>query len=235
MIAIRPHIIPVETNEDQTKKIEWAGRTCYKSEGKMKGEDERNKFIRKIIKSGHHSVIEHSSYTIKFVVDRGISHEIVRHRLAAFSQESSRYCNYNKDKFGNNATYIIPCWLEDIKEDKYELDHIGIPIIPNKSDLKEDSIMWIEGMMENERQYMAAIEKGWKAEEARCFLNNSLKTELVMTANFREWRHVFNLRCSKPAHPQIREIMMVALEHMHEEYPVIFEDIYNKYFDIENN
>lgn len=184
--------------------LEIAGRTCYKSEDKITS-DSAEGFVRRIIDSGHHSVIEHINLTVKFICDRGVSHELVRHRLASYSQESTRYANYSKDKFGREITVIKPLfWPEDSLEYK----------------------AWLEAMQEAEKAYMRLIDMGARPEEARSVLPNSLKTEIVITANLREWRHIFTLRCSKKAHPQMREIMIPLLRKLTLLLPVIFYDIF---------
>lgn len=189
------------------KHIESAGRTCYKSEHLI-GPDTAGGFVRRILGSGHHSVIEHAGFSVRFIIDRGVSHELVRHRLAAFSQESTRYANYSKDKFGKEITVIRPLfWRTGTKE--YQL--------------------WLKAMQEAEEAYMNLLAMGTKAQEARSVLPNSLKTDIVMTANLREWRHVLDLRCSQPAHPQIREVMLPLLADLHESLPVVFDDIFQKY------
>ncbi|GBC61036.1 thymidylate synthase [Desulfonema ishimotonii] len=189
------------------KNIELAGRTCYRSEDKITA-DSAAGFVKGIIRSGHHSVIEHMSITVRFICDRGVSHELVRHRLAAYSQESTRYANYAKDKFGSEITVIKPCfWPED-------------------SQAYRD---WRTAMEQAEAMYLKLLKDGARPEQARSVLPNSLKTEVVMTANLREWRHVFNLRCARPAHSQIREIMLPLLSELHEKMPVVFDDLHEKY------
>lgn len=189
------------------KTIELAGRTCYKSEDKITP-DSAAAFIRRITRSGHHSVIEHMNITVRFICDRGVSHELVRHRLAAYSQESTRYANYARDKFGNEITVIRPFfWAEN-------------------SPAYQD---WLTAMAHAERIYLKLIREGASPQEARSVLPNSLKTEVVMTANLREWKHVLNLRCSRAAHPQIREIMLPLLADLHKRVPVVFEAEYDKY------
>lgn len=185
------------------KKIERCGRVCYKSEDKI-NEESAEKFVAGIIKRGHEAVLEHAFITVKFVVDRGVSHEIVRHRLASYCQESTRYCNYTKDKFGNELTFIIPDFLE------YN---------------SEGWKAWKGAMEAAEKAYFQMIELGHTPQEARSVLPNSLKTELVMTANLREWRTFFKLRTSKAAHPQIREVAIPLLEELKTLIPVIFDDI----------
>jgi len=200
-------ILFMPDGETILKNIEIAGRTCYKSEERITANSAAG-FVKGIIKSGHHSVIEHMNITARFICDRGVSHELVRHRLAAYSQESTRYANYAKDKFGNEITVIRPFfWTED-------------------SQAYQD---WKSAMAYAEKIYMKLIHDGATPEKARSVLPNSLKTEIVMTANLREWRHVIHLRCSKPAHPQIREIMLPLLAEFHSKIPVVFDDLHEKY------
>jgi len=185
------------------KNIERCGRVCYKSEDKAT-ESSAAAFIERIIKSGHESVIEHDKITVKITCDRGVSHEIVRHRIASYSQESTRYCNYSQDKFGRELTLIKPCfWAEDSKE----------------------YFTWISTMQTIEDAYNKMIDDGAKPEEARSILPNSLKTEIVVTMNLREWRHFFKLRTSKRAHPQMRQIAVPLLNHFRELLPSVFSDI----------
>jgi len=185
------------------KNIEECGRICYKSEHLIK-EDSAEKFIKKIIERGHEAVIEHEKITALIICDRGVSHEIVRHRIASYCQESTRYCNYSKDKFGNEITFIKPYfWKED--EEKYEL--------------------WLQTMGIVEKSYLRLLELGATAEEARSVLPNSLKTEIYVTMNLREWRHFFKLRTSKGSHPQMREIARPMLDYFKELVPVVFDDI----------
>ncbi len=185
------------------KKIERAGRVCYKSEEKIT-EDSAKRFVQNIIKSGHESVIEHEKITVRIICDRGVSHEIVRHRIASYSQESTRYCNYNADKFGNELTFIKPYfWDEDIE--KYSI--------------------WEETMRCIEKSYMKLIDLGAKPQEARSVLPNSLKTEIVVTMNLREWRHFFKLRAVKAAHPQMRQIAVPLLKAFQDAIPILFDDI----------
>lgn len=185
--------------------IEKCGRVCYKSEGNII-QDSTIPFIRRIIDNGHDSVIEHETITIKIICDRGVTHEIVRHRIASYSQESTRYCNYAKDKFGNEITVIKPCFWDE-NEDAQVFD------------------LWLNAMLFAERTYMKMIELGVTPEKARSVLPNSLKTEIVVTMNLREWRHFLKLRTSKRAHPQMREISEIILNEFRECVPVIFEDI----------
>lgn len=189
------------------RKIEKAGRVCYKSEGSITS-DSAEKFIKKIVQSGHESVIEHVSVTVRVICDRGISHEIVRHRIASYSQESTRYCNYAKDKFGNEISLIEPCFWKQGKDKDAEKRKV-----------------WEEGMAEIEKTYFKLIELGASPQEARSILPNGLKTEIVMTLNLRSWRNFFRLRTARGAHPQIREIAIPLLKDFKTSIPVIFDDI----------
>lgn len=185
------------------KYIEKIGRVCYKSEDKITSESSNN-FIKSIVKNGHESVIEHRSISVKIICDRGVTHEIVRHRIASYSQESTRYCNYSSNKFGNELTLIRPYfWSEDC----------------------EAYSIWKQTMQEIENNYNKLIKLGVKPEEARSILPNSLKTEIVVTMNLREWRHFFKLRTSKRAHPQMREVAIPILEGFKKLIPIIFDDI----------
>lgn len=186
------------------KRLEKIGRVCYKSEDKIT-DYSYEKFLRGIIKRGHESVLEHCSITVKFICDRGVTHEIVRHRIGSYSQESTRYCNYSNDKFGNEITVIKPCFFEE-DSDKYKL--------------------WYMGCMDAENAYFNLLQSGASPQEARSVLPNSLKTEIVVTYNIREWRHFFKLRCSKAAHPQMREVAIMALKEFYKYMPILFEDIY---------
>lgn len=208
------HILKI--TENALEKIELAGRTCYKSEAKITPESSK-KFVKMLIDRGHHSVIEHPSATVKFITDRGVTHELVRHRLASFSQESTRYCNYG----GDNITFIRPVWcdivvLADWDDDKYIKTITSIPMAES---------YWLKACLSSEFMYKRLLNAGWRPEEARSVLNNSLKTEIVVTANLREWRHILKLRCSKAAHPQIRELMLPLLKEFKAKLPIIFDDI----------
>ena len=185
------------------QKIELAGRVCYKSESKITP-DSAYDFIRRLLESGHESVLEHEKLSVRIVCDRGVSHEIVRHRIASYSQESTRYCNYSLDKYQNELTFIRPFfWVGD----------------PEKLQI------WKEAMEMAERSYLALIAKGATPQEARSVLPNSLKTEIVVTMNMREWRHFFKLRTSAAAHPQMQEIVVPLMRYFQKIIPVVFDDI----------
>ena len=211
--------------------IERAGRTCYKSEGRIDtglltcrgcggeghdscgtcqgagveviGPPSSHRFVRMLLERGHESVLEHASASIRFMVDRGVSHELVRHRLASFSQQSTRFCRYSDgDGEGNELTFVAPSfWPSSVA---------AYPV-------------WKAQMEVAERSYLGLLSMGAKPEEARSVLPNSLKTEVVVTANFREWMHIFNLRCSPRAHPDMRFVMEKARDMMQRLVPIIFE------------
>ncbi len=210
------------------KNIERAGRTCYKSEDKIT-DDSAAEFVQMIISRGHESVLEHEKISVLFVCDRGVSHELVRHRIASFSQESTRYCNYSKEKFGG-VTFIIPNWL-DLEPGEYNLaaDSRTITNGVHNWDMNafEGADIWLSAMIHAENDYRSALELGWSPQQARSVLPNSLKTEIVVTANLREWRTILKQRTSPAAHPQMREIMCPLLEVLKEELLAVFDDIKN--------
>lgn len=190
-------IIDMKDYDEMIRKIEKIGRVCYKSEGNIT-EESAERFIRNILKRGHESVIEHEAVTVRMICDRGITHEIVRHRIASYSQESTRYCNYSGDKFGNEITVI------DIAGGfSYDLN--------NETDLQKYEA-WMRAMENAEKSYFELIELGATPQEARSVLPNSLKTEIVVTMNLRSWRNFFRLRCDSHAHPQMREVANIALD-----------------------
>ena len=196
-------VLSAERYEDMLRRVERIGRVCYKSEDRIQ-EGSAEAFIRGILRRGHESVIEHGSITVKFICDRGVTHEIVRHRIASYSQESTRYCNYTNEKFGSELTFIKPCfWAED--DPNYRI--------------------WEEQMRQAEQAYNALIAAGASPQEARSVLPNSLKTEIVVTMNLREWRHFFRLRTAPAAHPQMREMAELLLEAFQAEIPIIFDGL----------
>ena len=192
------------------KHIELCGRVCYKSEDKITDTSAAT-FVASIIKRGHEAVLEHYDITVKFICDRGVSHELVRHRLASYCQESTRYCNYTADKFGGQIVCIDPATGFG-----YDLDD---PADRRKHEL------WQEAMEAAERCYFQLIQAGARPEEARAVLPNALKTEIVMTMDLREWRHFLRLRTGRGAHPQIVEVAGMILREFAERYPVFFDDL----------
>lgn len=212
MNIIKPsvEIIDMDDYGNIIKKIEKIGRVCYKSESNI-SDGSAERFISNILKRGHESVIEHESITVRMVCDRGITHEIVRHRIASYSQESTRYCNYTNDKFGNQITVI------DLASGfQYNLD--------DDKDLALYKV-WTEALENAEKSYFKMLELGATPQEARSVLPNSLKTEIIVTMNLRSWRNFFRLRCDSHAHPQMREVAGIALEVFKERLPIFFSDL----------
>lgn len=207
---------------DELKYIEAAARTCYKSEDKITEDSARN-LVRGLIRSGHEAMLEHGYLSVRFICDRGVSHELVRHRLFSFAQESTRYVNYSTDKHGGELTFIEPIFFPDESEDLVP----GITAIHHN--IKR--AIWANLCVAAENAYLTLIEKGAKPEEARTVLPNSIKTEIVITGNYREWRHFFWLRAADktgPAHPQMKELTVPLLLELNEKIPIIFEDIAEK-------
>jgi thymidylate synthase (FAD) len=213
MIIKQPEVlVPVqELNHSKMAKIERYARICYKSEEKMQ-DDFNPGFLKSILKRGHESVIEHEKATVLFIIDRGVSHEIVRHRVASYSQESTRYCNYSQEKFGQEITVIEPYFFSG--QPAYQL--------------------WQEACQKAEDNYFLLLESGCSPQEARSILPNSLKTEIAVTYNMREWRHFFRLRCDVAAHPQMRQVAIPLLLCFQKHLPELFADIdYDKNFPAE--
>ena len=202
---------------EELKHIERIGRVCYKSEDKITEDGESaKKFVNMLIKAGHEAMIEHSTLSVMFTVDRGVSHELVRHRIASFAQESTRYCNYAKDKFGSECAFI------DIRD--------GIEYDSKMKKMTADQLMyciqeWEDAMRDAEKHYMKMLQYGATPQIARGVLPNSVKTNITLTANYREWRNFFKLRVPATAHPQMREITIPLLKDLKEKLPIIFDDI----------
>ena len=194
--------------EEMLKSIERYGRTCYQSYSGI-GNKTYRIFILAALKKGHFSIIEHEKVTARVICDRGVSHELCRHRIGSFTQESTRYISYK-----NGLEVIEPCFwkLDEMTDDTQPL-----------------RLKWFNAMLNAEESYKQLMEAGAKPEEARAVLPNSLKTEVIVTFNLREWRHFFWLRCNKASHPQMRQIAIMLLERMQEMIPVIFDD-----FEIDN-
>ena len=201
MKIIEPHVELIWITPDPEIMIEITGRICYKSEDKVTMFSAGD-FVKRMKNSGHYAMLEHASASFRIITDRGITHEIVRHRLASYAQESTRYCNYSKDKFGNECSFILP---------------------PNMS--AKQNALWVSACMRAEQLYFDMLENGCLPQIARSVLPNCLKTEIVMTANFREWIHFIKLRSSEKAHPQIRPIAWDINQILHVFAPNIFPNI----------
>lgn len=209
MILIRPSFCIEAINGADLLLMEKAGRTCYKSEAK----GDPAGFLKSKIKAKHLTIIEHGSMTVRFIADRGFTHELVRHRMAVYSQESTRYCDYS-----GGVTFVMPPWIKNIEP--------GLRTTFTMEDGAEN--IWHDAMLDVEMDYKALLKAGWSPQQARTVLPNSLKTEIVMTANFREWRLVFEQRAlgltGKP-HPQMLELMVPLLAEVKTKIPAIFDDL----------
>ena len=212
LIKSKVEILDNLNGEEIIDKIAKVARTCYKSEDNSTSERDRE-LVKRLIKSGHEAMIEFADITVKFTCSRAISHELVRHRLCSFAQESQRYCNYSKDKFNHEITFIIPSWLT------------------NKDGIK--SVIFTKSLSAAEHDYFALLTEGCTAQEAREVLPNATKTEINMKANLREWRHFLKLRCSTTAHPDMRVLALDLLKQFHDNIPIIFDDIYEQFFKAE--
>lgn len=200
-----------EDGEKELKLIENIARICYKSEPKTDSFEETKDFLRRLIKRGHLAMIEHSFLSVKFVCDRGISHEIVRHRIASFAQESTRWCNYSKEKFGG-ITVIQP--------------ELSTSLVTAQGVGEMSLLTWKRSCEKAEEAYLYLTEVAKVTpQEARSVLPTCLKTELVMSTNYREWRHFFELRGAKDAHPQVRRLANGLLDELRVRIPVIFDDL----------
>jgi thymidylate synthase (FAD) len=212
MKLIRPSIEFLDINTLSLKLVEKAGRTCYKSEDKIT-ESSYLDFAQKMKQSGHHAMLEFGWCCYRVICDRGVSHEIVRHRLFSYAQESTRYCNYK-----GGIEYIIPPWLDLLPNEYLVSDDFGmVPV---------ELHCWLSGLFANEQRYkMLLTQYGWKPQQARSILPNALKTEIVIAGNFREWLHFFKLRTSTKAHPQMKEVADMVLDDIRTRVPVIFEEV----------
>ena len=199
---------------NELKKIELAGRNCYKSEDKI-CEGSHDKIIGMLRLKKHLSVLEHGNMTVRMIGSRAFSHQLVRHRIAAYSQESQRYCNYSKGKFGNEVTFIEPVGFDGWTRQQ-----------------KEDFTYTLE---ECEKMYIRLINNGLKAEDARGVLPNQAKTEVVVTMNLRTWMHFFSMRCDKHAQSEIRLIAKGLLGEFNKLMPVIFEELAEQYLEYNND
>ena len=194
----------------EIRAIELAGRTCYKSEDKITPDGESaKKFVKMLIERGHEAMMEHSFLSVKFTCDRGVTHELVRHRLCSFAQESTRYCNYASDKFGRDVRFVIPYFFETGFEGENNIPKFRI---------------WKSACERAEVAYFDLLDEGATPQEARTVLPNSTAAEIVMSGNYRQWRHVLKLRTARDAHPQMREIMCPFGEELKRRIPVIFDD-----------
>ncbi|WP_443794712.1 FAD-dependent thymidylate synthase [Dialister hominis] len=191
----------------ELQQIERVARVCYKSEDKITPDGESaKKLVGFLVKQGHEAMLEHSQLSVLFTCDRAIANELVRHRIASFAQESTRYCNYSKEKFGGELSFVKPSYISDGTREYYA---------------------WETVCVDAEAAYLCMVsDLKLRPEQARCVLPLCLKTEIVVTANYREWRNIFKLRTPVAAHPQMRELMCPLLLEVQKKIPVVFDDIY---------
>ena len=193
--------------------ISKAMSNCYRAELNATPKTPQE-MVEKAVRIGHYSVLEHVYVSVNITCDRGVTHELVRHRLASYSQESTRYCNYTGEKFGREITVIRPSWVVATSSEE--------PV--DESEKYQD---WLAHMFACEKAYIAMLEHGATPQEARAVLPNSLATKIAMTANLREWAHVFKLRCDMPAHPDMRFTMKLIMFGMLDLYPSVFQPVHN--------
>ena len=213
MKIVKPSVEIISNINSDTilKTIEKAARTCYKTENNISDDTSSAiKMISKLIDMGHTAMIEFADIHVKIITDTGVLKDITRHRHCSFAVESTRYCNYSKGKFGNELTFIKPCHIEENSE-LYDI--------------------WFKTMQNIEKSYMKMAQNGALPDQLRMILPHSLKTEINIKANIREWRHIFKLRCAKASHPTVREIMLMLLNEFHSKIPVLFDDIFDEYKD----
>jgi thymidylate synthase (FAD) len=216
MKLVRPSVEFIWATENPLKVIELAGRTCYKSEEKIT-DGSALRFVKMLIDKGHEAIIEHASASYRFICDRGVTHEVVRHRLFSYAQESTRYCNYK-----GGVAFIIPSWLNGVRQGEFTYNELSSN--DPSSSLDAPLQIWLENMLHQEQVYKDLLQSGWQPQQARSVLPNSLKTEIIVTGNLRQWRNFFKLRCDKAAHPQMQEVVRMALEDIKGRIPLIFDD-----------
>ncbi len=224
MILIKPSIEFLWATPDPLQAIERAGRICYKSEDKIT-DTSSIEFVKRLVARDHLAMVEHASASYRIICDRGITHEIVRHRLFSFAQESTRYCNYL-----GGIQYILPPWVDEkllpgdlkLNSQNDSLEYEDGNVI-ELSALDKETAVWLRACGQCEEQYISLIKAGWTPQQARSILIHSLKTEIVVTGNLRQWMNFFELRCDKAAHPQMREIAFMLLDDIKEKMAVVFD------------
>lgn len=211
----------------ELQQIERVARVCYKSEDKITPDGESaKKLVGFMVKQGHEAMLEHSQLSVLFTCDRGIANELVRHRIASFAQESTRYCNYSKEKFGGELSFIRPYYIPCEPKEKAIKEASSSEELKKLETVHQIRNAWFWACDDAEKSYKTLIANGMRPEQARCVLPLCLKTEIVITANYREWRNIFKLRTPVAAHPQMRELMCPLLLEVQKKIPVVFDDIY---------
>ncbi|RGF78649.1 FAD-dependent thymidylate synthase [Faecalibacterium sp. OF04-11AC] len=210
----------------ELQQIERVARVCYKSEDKITPDGESaKKLVGFLVKQGHEAMLEHSQLSVLFTCDRAIANELVRHRIASFAQESTRYCNYSTEKFGGELSFIRPYYIPcEPTEKAIKAASSSEDFIKLETDYQIHNA-WYWSCDDAEKRYKILITNGLRPEQARCVLPLCLKTEIVVTANYREWRNIFKLRTPAAAHPQMRELMCPLLHELQKKIPVVFDDI----------
>jgi thymidylate synthase (FAD) len=222
-IIEQSHYIEAIMPENPLEHIEKVARICYKSEDKIKG-GSAAKLVKGLLSAKpfpHQAMIEHAFMCVRFITERGVSHELVRHRPCSFAQESTRYVKYSGD-----MEFIRPVWLDlNLLQSHTFTSHGADPYGEDGMKFCFRESTWQDACINSEAAYKKMLESKATPQEARQVLNNSIKTEIVVTANFREWRHIFQLRCDSHAHPQMQALMMPLLREVQKKVPVIFDDI----------
>jgi thymidylate synthase (FAD) len=208
--------------QEMLVRLEEIARTCYKSEDKIT-EGSAEKLVKALVKRKHFPMLDHFSITVRIICDRGVTHEIVRHRIAAYAQESTRFCNYSKEKYGDHLTFIKPCFFPDIPTG--EFNNASDVCLESNDQLGRDAWLWLMAMENAEHYYLELIKEGASPGEARSVLPNSLKTEIVCTLDITAWRHFFTLRTASGAHAQMREITQPMLRKFRELFPIVFDGV----------
>lgn len=226
MLIVKPQIFVEDYDGIKImKNIERACRTCYRSEGSIT-EDSYKNLLKNCINRGHESVLEHEKITVKMICDIGVYKDLTRHRFGSFSIESTRYCNYSKDKFNNNIKFIKPVFYD---ESWSQANYEGSAM--TESQLK--SSLWYKCMEEIESNYMQMANIGCTPDELRMILPHSTASEVTMTCNIREWKHILSLRCTNHAHPAIQQLLIPLLLKFKQDMPEIFSCVeYNEAFDV---
>jgi len=213
----------ISLSDQLLETIEKAGRTCYKSENKITS-DSAPKFVKMLRDRKHHAMLEFGDIIVKFITNRGVTHELVRHRLCSFAQESTRYVRYDDD-----IEFIRPVWCA---EDMLGPFHANLTYegLRSKAGYSIQEALFIMSCIRSVFDYENLLENGWQPQQAREVLPNALKTEIVVKANVREWRHIFQLRRAKAAHPQMRALMVPLLFELKTKLPIIFDDIFDSLY-----
>lgn len=207
---------------EDLQQIERIARTCYKSEDRITG-DSAVKFVTMLRDRGHEAMLEFGTLAVRFICDRGVSHELVRHRLCSFAQESTRYVDYQR----GHVEFILPPWVQSVPAGEYAITWHGVygdPMCEPEEMINGDA-PWFWHCAVSERDYHVLRSHEWQPQQARAVLPNSVKTEIVIQANYREWRHIMQLRTSRAAHPQMRELMVPLLAELQSKIPVLFDDL----------